>query len=212
MACAICKIRRPRRFCPGVHGDICTVCCGTEREITVSCPLDCVYLQEARKHEKAPDFDPDHFPHNDVRVTEHFLRDHETLLVYLARQLLRAGLETHGAVDNDVREALDALTRTYRTLQSGLIYENRPANPLAANICSVVQESLKELREQEAREMETARTRDADVLGILVFLQRLELSRNNGRRLGRAFLDFLRSHFPETEAAPVPATSSLILP
>src|SRR5688572_12130714 len=109
MACAICKIRRPRRFCPGVHGDICTVCCGTEREVTVSCPLHCVYLQEARKHEKGPDINPDQFPHNDIRVSEHFLRDHETLLVYLARELLGAVLEIHGAVDNDVREALDAL-------------------------------------------------------------------------------------------------------
>jgi hypothetical protein len=120
-------------------------------------------------------------------------------------------LETQGAVDNDVREALDALTRTYRTLQSGLIYENRPANHLAANIVSAVQESLKKLRDQQAREMESG-TRDADVLGVLVFLQRLELSRNNGRPRGRAFLDFLRSHFPAIEAAPVPATPSLILP
>ena len=31
-------------------------------------------------------------------------------------------------------------------------------------------------------------TRDADVLGLLVFLQRLEFDRNNGRK-GRAFVD-----------------------
>jgi len=38
--------------------------------------------------------------------------------------------------------------------------------------------------------------RDADVLGALVFLQRLELQHNNGRRRGRAFVDFLRAYFP----------------
>ena len=57
MPCAICQIRRPRRFCPGVRGDICSLCCGTEREVTVNCPLDCEYLQEARKHEKLSEFD-----------------------------------------------------------------------------------------------------------------------------------------------------------
>ena len=50
--CAICHTRRPRRYCPGVRGHICPVCCGTERENTVSCPLDCPYLREARVREK----------------------------------------------------------------------------------------------------------------------------------------------------------------
>ena len=52
MACALCETRRPRRFCPGVRGDICTLCCGSEREVSVACPLDCEYLREAHKHEK----------------------------------------------------------------------------------------------------------------------------------------------------------------
>ena len=45
-----------------------------------------------------------------------------------------AALDTPGAVDYDVREALEALIRTYRTLESGVYYESVPANPLAANI------------------------------------------------------------------------------
>jgi len=43
--------------------------------------------------------------------------------------------------------------------------------------------------------METLR--DADVLGTLVFLERLQIQHNNRRRRGRAFLDFLRTYFPE---------------
>ena len=39
--------------------------------------------------------------------------------------------------------------------------------------------------------------RDTDVLATLVFLQRLEIQHNNGRRRGRAFFDFLRTYFPE---------------
>ena len=45
MNCAICETRRPRRYCPGVRGEICAICCGTAREVTVDCPLDCPYLR-----------------------------------------------------------------------------------------------------------------------------------------------------------------------
>src|SRR6476620_4119225 len=114
MACAICGVRKPKRFCPGVNGDICTICCGTEREVTVHCPLDCVFLQDARKHEKVPPVDPDKFPNRDIRVTDEFLHENEELLVYFGRNLLAAALDTQDAVDNDVREALESLIRTYR--------------------------------------------------------------------------------------------------
>ena len=48
MKCRICDTRKPRRYCPGVTGDICSICCGNEREVTVDCPLDCPFLVEAR--------------------------------------------------------------------------------------------------------------------------------------------------------------------
>src|SRR3989449_474179 len=131
MPCAICHMRRPKRFCPGVRGDICTICCGTEREITVDCPLDCVYLREAHQHEKIEPTDPRDVPNQDIRVTEEFPRDHELLLLFRARTLLDAALATPGPVDFDVREALDALTPPSRTLQSGVYYETLPANPIA---------------------------------------------------------------------------------
>ncbi len=192
--CAICETRRPRRSCPGVRGEICSLCCGAEREVTVNCPLDCEYLQDARKHDRLPEL-PEDFPNKDIRITDQFLRDKEPLLMAAARALLEASLRTPGAVDFDVREALDSLIRTYRTLESGLYYETRPANPIAGNIHHLVQQRLNEVRRRLHERLGVAFVRDADVLGILVFLQRLELQQNNGRRRGRAFLDSLRRHF-----------------
>ena len=211
MRCVICETRRPRRACPGVRGDICAICCGTEREVTVSCPLDCEYLQEARRHEKAPDLDLSTVPNRDIPVTEKFLQEHEQLWHFLSQTLAAAALDTPDAVDFDVREALEGLIRTYRTRQSGLIYENVPANPLAAALYSVVQEQTDEFRRREKQETGISRTRDNDVLGLLVFLQRLEYDHNNGRKKGRAFIDFLSS-FYSSLAEPGPGESSLILP
>lgn len=188
------------------------MCCGTEREVTIDCPLDCVYLREAHQHEKKEPADPQTFPNQDIRVTEDFLHDHEPLLLFLARSLLDAALATSGATDFDVRDALDALVRTYRTLQSGVYYETRPSNLIAANICRLLQTGIDEFRKQEPERTGRTQTRDADILGLLVFLQRLELDNNNGRKRSRAYLDFLSSFFPEQPADAAPAGQSLIVP
>jgi hypothetical protein len=210
MSCAICETRRPRRFCPGVRGDICSICCGTEREVTVDCPFDCEFLREARRREKQ-DADPALAPNQDVRLTEKFIQEHQALLTFLGRVLVSVALRTEGAVDFDVREALDSLIRTYRTLQSWVYYESLPQNPLAAAIHRGVQEALGEYRRRETQQLGVSRTRDADVLGILVFLQRVEFDHNNGRRRGRAFLDALSTYSREPEPAG-PSESPLILP
>lgn len=213
MACAICETRRPRRFCPGVRGDICSICCGAEREVSVNCPFECEYLQEARRHERPAPLDPKSVPNQDIEVTERFVAEHELLITVTGNAILGGALDTPGAIDHDVREALDGLTRTYRTLQSGVYYETVPANPLAANIYRLVQGALAEFRQREQQQLGVSHTRDADVLGTLVFLQRVELDRNNGRPRGRAFLDSLRAFYSApVDAPPPPPPSSLILP
>lgn len=211
MSCAICETRRPRRFCPGVRGDICTICCGTEREVTVSCPLDCEYLRDSRRHEKPEPVDFDELPNRDIDVTEEFLGRNEELVLFLGQTVSRVALRTPGVVDYDVRETLEALIRSYRTLQSGVYYESVPTNPLAASIYGAVQSAVAQFREEERQRSGMSKTRDADLLGALVFLQRLEYDRSNGRKKGRAFLDYMNDLNQATEEEP-PAASSLILP
>src|SRR5260370_7710460 len=88
MNCAICELRRPRRHCPGIHGDICSICCGTEREVTVDCPFECEYLQEARLREKLPPLNQADVPNGDIQVTEKFLRENEPLTAFIAGDIL----------------------------------------------------------------------------------------------------------------------------
>jgi len=201
LTCTICEIRRPRRHCPGVRGEICSICCGTEREVTVHCPLDCEHLQEARLHDKTPELDPANVPNHDIRVSEQFVRDREDLLMFLSRALLGAALET-SAIDFDVREGLASLIKTYKTLESGLYYESLPPNPIAGAIHQRLRQAVEEFRREEHQRTGVHSVRDADALGLFVFLQQLELAHNNGRKLGRAFLDFVRSFFPAAAQAP----------
>jgi len=193
-----------------VNGEICPQCCGTEREVTVDCPFECEFLQEARKREKPPELDVASLPNRDIRVSREALDEKRELLEYVSHRLLQSAQAIPGVVDFDVREALEALIRTYRTLKSGIYYDTLPENRLAGHLYRAVQEGLEHFRQQERERLGMSRTRDADVLLAMVFLQRLEIDRNNGRRRGRAFLDLLHEFYgepPEASSRP-----SLILP
>ena len=198
--CKLCEKRRARRHCPGVGGDICPQCCGTGREITIDCPLDCPFLRDARVHEKPAPLTEKDIPNLDIPLKENFIQDHEHEVMALSLAMARA-MEHEKAVDLDAREAIDSLVRTYRTLQSGLIYESRPQNPYAAGIQERLTLAIEDLRKSRAEEAGMQMLRDTDVLATLVFLQRLEIQHNNGRRRGRAFFDFLRTYFPEPAAS-----------
>lgn len=167
--------------------------------MTVSCPLDCEFLREARRHEKPNDL-PDEYPNKDVRITDDFITTHEGILTILSISLANACFAKSEMIDFDVREGLQALIQTYRTLESGLIYETKPANPLAAYLSAELQQTIKDFAERmQAAEMPPLR--DAVILGVLAFLQRMEIHHNNGRRKGRAFISFL-SQFSGQKAEP----------
>lgn len=199
-------------------GDICAPCCGAEREVSVACPLECPYLQEAHRHEKSVSVDPKQWPNQDVMLSEHFVNEHQTLVNYTGACLASAALQMPGAVDADLREALESLIRTYRTRASGLYYETRPANLLAAAIHQRLGQNLEEYRQRQRERTGLSAVRDADLLGALVFWQRTALANNSGRRLGRSFLaalrdSLLRAGFTLGPEGPVPPSRSpLVVP
>jgi len=196
-----------------VGGDICSQCCGTEREVSIDCPLDCEYLLEARKHEKFTEVDPKLIPNRDIRVTDEFMNEHDAFLDFLARTLLTATLNTAGANDNDLREALETMIRTYRTRQTGLIYESRPSNPVAGMIQQQALEEIGQFQEAEARQTGVHSLRDTDVLGVLVFLQRIAVHWDNKRPRGRSLISFLLERYGQPRPSPVaPQSPSLIIP
>jgi len=166
----------------------------------VDCPASCEHLKTARQHEQLLPIQAADVPNQDIRLADDFVRKHDELIAWLTSSLANA-MEKERAVDFDAREALDAMIKTYRTLDSGLIYETKPANPFAASIQNSLQESLLNLRKSLAENTGMQTLRDSDILGSLVFLQRLEIQHNNGRRRGRAFFDFLRGFFPAEPAA-----------
>lgn len=199
--CKICGKRRAKRPCPAVHGEICTLCCGTEREVSLACPLECEYLQEGHRHEKPLTIPESQISNGDVAVTEEFIRENEELLLFSIYSLTEAALRTPGAIDADVMAALEALIQTHRTLESGLVYETRPENAVAAGVQRLFNASLDDYQKVREETEGLASRRNAEILAILVFLHRVGQQNQNGRPRGRMFVDLLR-HMTPPDARP----------
>jgi hypothetical protein len=200
VSCEICEKRKEKRFCPAIHGRICPQCCGEQREVTLDCPSDCVYLQQAREHEKPrsmKDLNPiDLFAQ--VEVEDQFLYQHEPLLMGLTYALSKSVRADRSLNDADLIAALTSLTKSWETLvNSGLHYESQIASPAQQAVVAEVQSMVKEYREAEQKHMGYAQLRDSEVLRALVFLVRMAHGRTSGRPKSRAFVDFLLAQFPE---------------
>lgn len=198
--CKVCNQRRAKRHCPGADGEICALCCAQGREVTIDCPRVCPHLREARQHEAKVVLTADQVPHKDIEVSEEFVRRQEHLVLMLGNTLTRA-MEKNNAVDSDAREALEAMIQTYRKADSGLVVsETQPETRLPNRNAAEIQDAFKSMIEDLRKRVEEATgswdVRDADLMGTLIFLQRLGLQYDNGRPRGRVFHDFLADHFP----------------
>ena len=202
LSCAICGIRKEKRFCPAVHGRICPQCCGEQRELTLDCPSDCVYLQQARQHEeprRPEDLQADGlFP--SVEIPEQFLREHEPLLMGIWHTLTRRYAADRSLTDREVIGALANMAKSYQTLVgSGLVYEEATPGLAQQAIIEALHKLVHEYRELEQEHLGNAALKDGDVLKALVFTLRLAHMRTSGRPFSRRFLDFLQEQFPDTQ-------------
>jgi hypothetical protein len=205
LTCEICHQRKEKRFCPAVHGRICPQCCGEQREVTLDCPSECPYLQQARQHDKPRTFEDmpadEVFPK--VDVPEQFLHDREQFIAGVLQTLGKLSRSDRNLHDREIIGALANLAKTYQTLVgSGLVYQEALPNPVQQTIIETIRELLKEFREVEHQHLGHTTLRDSEVLKTLVFILRLAELHTSGRPRSRGFIDFLNTQFAEPTPSP----------
>jgi len=218
LTCVICEIRKEKRFCPAVHGRICPQCCGEQREVTLDCPSDCPYLEQAREHEKprpAEQIDASAL-FLQIEVSDQFMYEKEHLLMGLTYALAKSARADRSLHDQDLIQSLSMLGKAYeRRVTSGLHYEQPLSSESQRRVVFEVETMIKEYREAEQKHIGYSTLRDSEVLKAVVFLLRLAHGRTSGRPKSRAFVEFLFAQFPEKESAvvtPQDAGSRIILP
>ncbi len=172
--------------------------------MTLDCPSECVYLQQARQHEKpraVGELDQSGlFPN--VEIGEAFLYEQEHLVLGLSYTLAKSAHADRGIRDSDLIAALTTLARRYEMLaNSGLHYESPMTNLAYQAIATEIERMVKEYREAEQKHLGYNRLRDGDVLRAIVFLVRMAFTRASGRPKSRTFVDFLFQQFPEQSSA-----------
>jgi hypothetical protein len=166
--CPICQKRKPGRFCPAKAEKICAVCCGTEREVSIDCPAECGYLLSAHRYENDhPRALPADTPLLDARIAQDIIHTQGRFLSAIAFTVAKFCSQQPSATDPDVLEALRAQAESYKTLASGIVYEQPPAGMT-----------------------------ESEIFQLLVFVFRMGLLRTNGRPRSRRFIEFLRGQFP----------------
>jgi hypothetical protein len=187
-----------------VHWRICPQCCGEQREVTLDCPSECPYLQQAKQHEKPRNFDDmpadEVFPRIDVR--EEFVQQHRPLIAGVLQTLGRISRADRNLNDRDVIGALARMATSYQTLVgSGLLYQEPVASPAQQQLIEQLRRLLEEFREVEQRHLGRTTLRDIDIMLMLVFTLRLAHLHTSGRPRSRGFIDFLQQQFPEAPAS-----------
>ena len=199
MLCPICEKRKPGRFCPAKGEKICPVCCGTEREVTIDCPVDCAYLVSAHRYEEQhPRTLPADTPLLEVRLTSDVVHTHQQLLSAIAFTIARFCAEHHEANDLDVLEAIQSLAEAYKTLASGIVYEKLPQLPVQRDLYTTLSNFLTESNQQKTT-TSFGNAKDSELFQLLVFLYRMGLMHTNGRPRARRFIEYLRSQFPDAK-------------
>jgi hypothetical protein len=173
------------------------VCCGTEREVSIDCPPDCGYLLSAHRYENEhPRALPADTPLLDARISSDTIQVHSRLLSALAFTVAKFCAGQHGTTDPDVIAALQALAQTYKTLVSGIVYEQPPVPMIQRELYDAVGAFLSEAKQNAASQSGFGCVKDSEVFQLLVFLFRMGLLRTNGRPRSRRFIEFLRGQFP----------------
>jgi hypothetical protein len=207
--CPLCSQRSGKRFCPAKDTKICAVCCGQKREIEIDCPSACPYLKASRSYEsekpipdpevaaKARDLDPE------------FIERFHPILDGLTLAIVEERASSPWLVDNDVIEALKALTATLKTLSSGIYYESLPDGPVRMSLFRRLKELLDELMKADPS-AEGRVLKVSEAIKILEFLLFVSQANSSVRPRSRRYLDWIADRFADRLNAQQP--SGLIIP
>ena len=200
MACPICGKRKAKRLCPARAESICSICCGEQREVTIDCPSDCMYLVTSREYDLTRlEIDWAKVPFPDVKFNRSFAETHGPFLVDIDYAVCEFAADHREVVDTDVLAALQTLAETYRTQTSGIIYEKPLDYPLQRALYEHLKASIADFRKEETQRAGMTTVRDSDIRDGLIFLTQLCAAHANGRPKGRAYLDLIRAQFPKEE-------------
>lgn len=198
--CPLCETRQPKRSCPAKGEDICSVCCGTKREVEIDCPPNCVYLQTGREYERRKSLLPSPEAYRTERLwQDEFILSHTGIFLEMWESILDVRGRFPEIVDADLQAALESLIQTYQTLDKGIYYETLPGGSLQKEIYV----GLKSVFDSAGQKTELSGLKTGTILDCLNFHKEMGQGMTLSRPRSRVFLDQIEKMYRSTAANPI---------
>jgi len=194
--CPLCSERAGKRYCPAKDERICTVCCGTKREIEIDCPSSCTYLKASRSYESEKPIPDPEFAARVRQFDAGFLEEFRPLLDLLMLAINEERQSSPWLVDNDVIEVLKALKTTLNTLSSGIYYESLPEGPIRQALFRRVKEIFDQLMEVDPT-AERRVLKVSEATNMIDFMTLVALANSSVRPKSRRYLDWVAEGFED---------------
>ena len=206
--CPLCSARSGKRYCPAKDTQICTVCCGSKREIEIDCPSSCSYLKASRSYAaEKPVLDPQ-LVAKIQKYDSGFIERFHHVLAAINGSVAEERLNSPWLVDSDVIDVYKALGTTMRTLSSGIYYESLPEGTVRVSLFRRLKNLFDTLMQPDAAgEHPVMKASDAvEVLEFVMFAAQMNTST---RPRSRRYLDWVSETFGSFQPQ---QSSGLIIP
>ena len=207
MKCILCEQRKAKRSCPAKNTIICAQCCGEKRVLEIDCPESCGYLKAGRERE-AEDYQKhiQNMGHTDQERHRKVVFNHRNVIAHLEYAISRQRILSRDLSDKDVVQAVESLLETYRTEDTGLLYERTEENLRIESLRRELREIVESYRNPEGEEGEgivnpsNTRLQLGAAISCLEFIRSLASSYLKDRDSGSGYVDFLARIVPRKEA------------
>ena len=163
-ACPLCRSRKGKRSCPALRSTICSVCCGEKRLVEISCPSDCVYLEQGTRNDMSREA-ADYLRHQDPQKALRWIRTVEGLGFLLeAIERAIASSSIRSLTDEDLLAALTSARKTFESEAKGVIYEDLPTAPSLQLLTRGIVDAIRAFAKQYAQLREQAGPQAAAML------------------------------------------------
>jgi len=195
--CPLCNARAAKRSCPAKRTHICSVCCGTKREIEIDCPSDCAYLKSGRIYETEKKPLTAESAGSIRRFDDAFLHQYGLLIFGIYKEIVEERRLQPTMLDHDVVEVYKSLGATLKTLSSGLLYESLPeGGPMQTVLFRRLRNFIDSLISPESQEQRALRVSEAEA--IVEFLVASASINGTDRPKSRRYLDWLTGIMAES--------------
>jgi hypothetical protein len=207
--CPLCSERPAKRFCPAKETHICSVCCGSRREVDIDCPSSCHHLQASRFYEGDGRVPDPQLASAVQKFDKTFTYRHNPVLNAICFAICEERTATPWLLDTDVIEVFKDLAKTMKTLSSGIYYESLPESIVGVALFHRLKRLFDDFMQPQPQMLEES-LKVSDAIDVLTFLTYFATVNSNKRPRSRQYLDLLSNM--ADQAAQEKRAGNLILP